>query len=263
MTMTVATMKTPYIGVTDFVSHDQVKQALECIPDAIGRRLHVGVMASYKTVSGIKTRTGWENIWPRNDALRSIFQPDPKVFNVLHYADFDEPSFTTADHVLKICKEAGPYLHGVQLDMAWPDVSLVEEIKQCFPDFEIILQIGNTALKRVSDSTSFLDEWVRPYTRYVDYFLIDASMGKGQPMSPSHILGCFKEMSDVVDPDSMTAAGGLGPRTYDLLHTILAWSNRVSCDAQGQLRSSGRATDPIEMSRVCDYIRGVCDFLRR
>jgi hypothetical protein len=260
--MTHMTMRTPYIGVTDFASHAQVKEALACLSEDVNRRLHVGVMASYKTVSGIKTATGWENIWPRGDALRSIFQPHPKVFNVLHYADYGETCLTTADHVMKICKEAGPYLQGIQLDMVWPEVYLVEEIKQAFPDFEIILQIGKNSLAQLSENAHFLDDWVRPYTEYVDYFLIDLSMGRGKPMSPPHVLSCLKEITDVVDTDRMSVAGGLGPETYNLLTEIFAWSESISCDAQGQMRTSGQSTDPIEMDRVCKYINGVCSLLR-
>ena len=110
----------PYIGVTDFVSYDQVLQAVACIPENMNRRLHVGVMMSYKTLHGIPTETGWEKIWPRDEVLRTIFQPHPKVFNVLHYADYGQPYVTTSEDLILACKEAGPHLQGLQLDMIWP-----------------------------------------------------------------------------------------------------------------------------------------------
>lgn len=253
--------KTPYIGVTDFSHYSQVREALENIPEKVNRRLHVGVMSSYKTVSGIKTQTGWEKIWPRGDILQGIFQPHPRVFNVLHYADFEVPSLTTVGHLVTICKEAGPHLHGLQLDMIWPSVHLIEEFRQIFPDTEVILQVSKLALKLLESTSKNLNEQVQMYSGVVDYFLIDSSMGRGEPMSPTYILDYVNEISLVVPPYRIAVGGGLGPSTYRLLDRIFSYSNLISCDAQGQMRSSGKATDPIEMSRVCAYLRGVSSLL--
>src|SRR5689334_5994763 len=113
----------PYIGVTDFASHDQVLQAVACVPEHVNRRLHVGVMMSYKTLNNIPTKTGWEYIWPDEKQMHEIFQPHPKVFNVLHYADYDQPYLTETADLIRGCHMAGPHLQGLQLDMIWPKAS--------------------------------------------------------------------------------------------------------------------------------------------
>lgn len=250
---------TPYFGVTDFASHAQIIQALACIPGKLERRLHVGVMASYKTVSGIKTKTGWENIWPRDEVLRSIFQPHPRVFNVFHYADFDSPSLTTVDLLTKICKEAGPHLHGLQLDMIWPSYGLLSEFRSRFPGVELIVQISRNAIEICNGDMKQIKQHVRRYRSLgVDYFLLDMSMGRGVPLDPMRTKSMIEDLMDITPLRSLVVAGGIGPETYfELLRPIFKWSNVISCDAQGKMRSSGKATDPIEMDRVCAYLRGV------
>lgn len=251
----------PYIGVTDFVSHDQVLQAVACIPEYINRRLHVGVMMSYKTLNGIPTDTGWEKIWPDEKGLHDIFQPHPRVFNVLHYADYADPDWTTTQHLVKAINKCGPYVQGLQLDMVWPVSSLIHEFKSQFPHVEVILQVGKKALGKMEDSKRSLDDRLRPYLDSVDYFLIDWGMGTGKPMHVPSILDYVSDASKLVSPDRIAVAGGIGPETFLPLERVFAYSKNLSTDMQGQMRSSGKATDPIEMDRVCESIRGICSLL--
>ena len=251
----------PYIGVTDFVSHEQVLQAVECIPESLNRRLHVGVMMSYKTLHGIPTETGWEGIWPRGDALHAIFQPHMRVFNVLHFADYGQPYLTTSDDLILACQEAGPHLRGLQLDMIWPQAQLIRDVKVELPHLEIILQLGKKALGQMEDSGGYLGIELTRYLDCVDYFLIDWGMGKGVPMDLRIVQGYLYDALRVLTQDRLAVAGGLGPMSYMVLEDIFKKYLNVSCDAQGQMRSTGKATDPIEMERVCGYVRGVCSLV--
>ncbi len=252
----------PYIGVTDFMTHEQVLQAVASMSGAVFRRLHVGHMMSYKTYHGIPTETGWENIWLRGEKLQELFQPHPKVFNVLHFADYGYPySLTDSSDLIGACKECGPYLQGLQLDMVWPRAGLISDVKSAFPHLEIILQLSKTSLQKLESSEGFFDLELERYSKYVDYFLIDWGMGKGQAMD-LEIVGSYLDIScEVLSQEKMAVAGGLGPDTYEVIREFLQKYPLVSCDAQGQMRSTGKATDPIEMKRVCSYIQGVCSLL--
>lgn len=262
--MTLVTNKgVPYIGVTDFTSYSQVVQAATCIPESAHRRLHVGVMMSYKTFHGIPTETGWEKIWPRGDTLRSIFQPHPKVFNVLHWADYGYPYCLTSSHDLILAaREAGEYLQGVQLDMLWPRAELIADLKSAMPHLEIIVQAGKKALLQMEDVGGHLDEALLPYVDKAEYILVDWGMGKGEPMSLPHVLGYLQSASQIFPVEKLAIAGGLGPNSYQVLQEVVELYPNISCDAQGQMRLSGKATDPIELDRVCGYIQGVCSFLK-
>lgn len=260
MTM-VSNKRMPYIGVTDFTSYDQVLQAVACIPDTVYRRLHVGLMMSYKTFHGIPTETGWEKIWLRGDALRAIFQSHQKIFNVLHWADYEQPCKTVSDDLIKACKEAGQHLQGLQLDMIWPQAQLIRDVKRELPNLEIILQLGKIALCEMEDAGDLLVDKLIPYLNSVDYFLIDWGMGKGEPMDTRMVQEYLANARTLLPDTKLVVAGGLGPTSYMVLHDFVRLYPQLSCDAQGQLRSSGKATDPIELDRVSGYVRGVCSLL--
>lgn len=262
MTLVVKNKGIPYIGVTDFVTHEQVIQAVSCIPDKVFRRLHVGHMMSYKTFHGIPTRTGWENIWLRGEALRALFQPNSRVFNVLHWADYDYPlCLTKSNDLVLACKEAGPYLQGLQLDMIWPRPALIKEFKKKLPDIEIILQIGRQALAYMEERLERLPDALVPYLRDVDYFLIDESGGEGKGMVVARTLQHLQEMLYVTTPEKLAVAGGIGPSTCEPLRDISGLSPLISSDMQGQMRSSGKSTDPIEMDRVCSTIKRISSLI--
>ncbi len=52
----------------------------------------------------------------------------------------------------------------------------------------------------------------------------------------------------------IVVAGGLGPYTVRLVEPLLAEFPNISIDAQGQLRESGNALDPIDWDRAETYI---------
>lgn len=255
----------PYIGVTDFTSRDQVEQVKKHIPNHINRRLHVGAMTSYKTQNYIPTSAGWEKIWLPSHALQQLFVDDDQVYNVIHYADYGHTDTSRAPttvfdlvHAWDMC---GPHVHAIQLDMVWPEESLIREFKHVVPTSQIILQVSSTALE-FSDPHVDWREVLGPYEQLVDYVLIDTGMGKGIVFDPSKALERVEGAIQVgFDPDRIVVAGGLGPDTYTNLKLILDIYPDVSCDAQGRLRSSHNSRDPLNLQRVEQYVAGVCSLL--
>jgi hypothetical protein len=59
-------MRIPYVGITDFTTFEQVKHMLTVfnknLEQGQSRRLHVGVMMSYKTLHGMETK--WTEAFP-------------------------------------------------------------------------------------------------------------------------------------------------------------------------------------------------------
>jgi hypothetical protein len=249
-------MKKPYIGVTDFKSLDQINQALTCIPPEANRRLHVGLMCSWKTINDVPTATGWENIWPTPEEIHSMFLRRHEVYNVIHYADYDDRS-NLVDLMRAVDRCGHNAVDAIQLDMKWPDPKLLSGLKAVYPHVEIIQQIGHTAISESPD-------WERDLAMYeglADYVLLDCGMGRGTPFNPQHMVEMVETALKHFGEDQIAVAGGLGPDTYMNLAPILKAYPNISCDAQGQLRTSLKATDPIEMDRVCAYISGVCSLI--
>lgn len=250
-------MTMPYIGVTDFTDRQQVSEAAACIPASTNRRLHVGAMMSYKTLNNIPTTTGWERIWLDQVGLHSLFIEDKSVFNVLHYADYDDK--TTLVDLIRAIQLAGPGVEGLQLDMKWPTPSLLSNFKSVFPHIKIIQQIGHLAIKESHD-------WERDLAAYeglVDYILLDCGMGKGVTFTSDYMLFLLSAALKYFDQDQVVVAGGLGPETYLNLKPVLELYPNVSCDAQGRLRHSRNAADPLDMVLVKKYITGVCSLIEK
>lgn len=200
--------QTPYIGVTDFASPEQVLQAVSCIPEHVNRRLHVGLMTSYKVQRGIPTEMGWEKIWPNKEQIHEIFQSHPKVFNVMHYADYSNPNQTAAVDIYEAIRLGGEYIHGVQLDMVWPSVRILDLVKNKYPNISIILQVGKNALYQVEQqSKKGLLEQLSRYGKFADYFLLDFSMGRGEPLDSEKTLGYLERITDVFPEERLAVAG--------------------------------------------------------
>lgn len=248
-------MNKPYIGVTDFTTHEQVLEVRQYIPE--GRRLHVGAMISYKTLHGIPTSKGWEKIWLKDRELKMLFARHPKVFNVIHYADYDDK--TTLVDLTMVLQAAGSDVEAIQLDMKWPVPSLLSDLKAIAPHIKIIQQIGHTA---ILESGTTWDRDLAAYEGIADYVLMDCGMGKGIPFSVSHMLELVRVASLYFDEDQIAVAGGLGPDTYMNLQPIIQKYPKISCDAQGRLRASGSAVDPLDMDRVIAYVKGVASLVK-
>jgi hypothetical protein len=84
-------MGIPYIGITDFMTYEQVEHMLEVfnkhlhLSNQQNRRLHVGVMMNYETLHRLPTK--WSKAFPVNESIASIFQSS-ETMNCLHYADY-------------------------------------------------------------------------------------------------------------------------------------------------------------------------------
>lgn len=245
----------PYIGVTDFTTRAEVELIKAMIPESANRRLHVGAMMSYKTLSRIPTATGWEKIWLNAQGLHALFKPDPEVFNVLHYADYED--LTDLSHLTAATLMCGQGLQGLQLDMKWPLPSMLSQYKAINGHIKLIVQIGSTAMAESSD-------WERDLAAYegiADYILLDSGMGRGKTFDPSLMLHNVAIAMKYFDQDQIAVAGGLGPETFLNLKPIVELYPEISCDAQGRLRPSGNAKDPLDFNLVEQYITGICSIL--
>jgi hypothetical protein len=250
-----------YIGITDFTSPDQVRQILRVPFDRgyelkIAHALGVGVMMSYKTLNDIPTK--WSAAFPPKDSIAEIFIKDEDVFNVLHYADYD--GLTTTRDIESAITFGGENMHALQLDMPWPSVKMVASVKYN-TDFryKIILQIGARAMEEVGNSPS---EVVRRLLEYdidsgVDYVLLDKSGGQGKGMDAQLLLEYYRAIREKFSKDKLgiVVAGGLGPTSVGLMQPFrdAHLTLDISCDAQGKLRPSGNALDPIDWPMAEEY----------
>jgi hypothetical protein len=244
-----------YIGICDFPSGEQALKTAEffqklCADHRLNSKLMVGVMMSFKTLTD--TPSKWATAWPKKEDVADIFVDHPAVLNTLHYADYD--CNTSVWHLFEAAKFGGPRLHAIQLDMIWPPDVIVKGLKRKFPDLEVVLQINTKALEAVENNPNTLVEWLKKYNGVLNYVLLDKSHGRGVGMDAQGLLPFVRAISDHLPNLQIGVAGGLGPYTMDLLFPITIEFQNVNIDAQGRLRPSGSALDPIDWEMAHEYL---------
>lgn len=244
-----------YIGICDFPSREQALKTAEffqklCAERNLNRKLMVGVMMSFKTLTGQPSKR--TAAWPKNEEVAEIFVDHPAVLNTLHYADYT--CNTSVWHLLEAAKFGGPRLQAIQLDMIWPPDVIVKGLRRKFPNLQVVLQINTMALEAVGNDPAILVEWLRKYGNLLDYVLLDKSHGEGKEMKAHELLPFVIAISNHLPNLQVGVAGGLGPSTMDLVLPIVYEFPHVSIDAQGKLRPSGSALDPIDWGMAHEYL---------
>lgn len=266
----------PYIGITDFTSMDNVQAMLNIFVDVFHskkpRDLMIGTMMSYKTLNGLVSK--WSRVFPRQEDFYNIYptRQEP-LLNTLHYADYDGVTeigdLATA---IMIANHRGPFSPGaidaLQLDMIWPSTHLIKEavllanslmsestkIDGDLENLKIILQIGRKATEQLDNSPQKVASRIKQYAGAIHCVLFDMSGGLGKEMNPQLLLSYLTETKNICPDISLAVAGGLGPNTMDIILPILEEFPGISIDAQGKLRPSGNALDPIDWNLAGKYI---------
>ncbi len=243
----------PYIGITDFTIFSEVSKMLEFFIEnrkySSDLMLHVGVMMSYKTLNGIHSQ--WSSVFPQKEKIRKIFaKPCKDIYYCLHYADYNND--TKPDDIKKAISFAGEYVNAIQFDMVWPTPNIIEIAKGF--NIETILQVGSVAFDAVHNKPEIMINKLRGYEGLIDRVLLDKSMGRGIRMDPDFLIMFASEIKRELSNVGLVFAGGLGPGTVNLIEPIYANFPEMSIDAQGKLRSSGDARDPIDWGIARRYI---------
>jgi len=245
----------PYIGITDFMEFAEVERMHKVfkrhLPQGSQHKLHVGVMTSFKVMNGLPTK--WEKAFPKINAITDIFSSD-EVYNCLHYVDYaGQPDF--ANTLAKVIELGGIGIHAVQLDMIWPNpAEIMDGVHRSRKNIEVILQIGEKAFIEIEDDPDELAERLDDYKSVIHRVLLDKSMGKGKGMDAEWLLPFAHTIKKRFPEMGIGAAGGLGPETTHLVELLVEEFPDLSIDAQGKLRPSGSALDPIDWSMAEQYL---------
>jgi len=255
-------MRIPYIGITDFMSFEQVERMLAVFKANLepgqNRRLHVGVMMSHKTLHGIETK--WARAFPPKEVISHIFG-SAETMNCLHYADYD--AIDVFQSLGRAIEFGGEGINALQLDMVWPDPKHVAAAVQgSGKKLEVVLQVGKNAIEQANDDPQEVVKRLRGYEGVAQYVLLDKSMGRGLGMDAVGLIPFAHAIKEVFPDLGIVAAGGLGPESIGLVEPMLMDFPDVSIDAQGKLRPSGSALDPIDWDMAETYLTKALKLLR-
>ena len=246
----------PYIGITDFMTRNQALEMLAfyqtLITSKIPHKLMVGVMMSYKTLHKLETK--WTNAFPKSADVMRIFADHPLAFNTLHYADY------TNTDVFNSLSQAifygGVNINALQLDMVWPEPADVADAVHAASGkcISVILQVGKNAMADANDNPREVVRKLEDYTDVIDGVLFDKSMGQGKPMDTAVLMEYVIAVYEHLPKLRVAVAGGLGASTMEVAEPLISHFPDISIDAQGRLRPSGSALDPIDWELAKKYL---------
>ncbi len=178
---------------------------------------------------------------------------DATLFNVLHYVDFKNRDI--CDNLTKAIKLGGDRLDALQLDMCLPDPEIIKRLRDRNPHLLIILQVNSKMIQDVGDTPKDVVRILQTYGHGIDGILLDKSLGRGIPLAASELLPYAHAVKEECPDLGLIIAGGLGPDTMGLAEPFLGEFPNISFDAQGRLRPSHNALDPISWYMAANYLR--------
>lgn len=240
-------MNHPYIGVTGFMNPNEV---LEVLTGArmLKRLIMIGVLVSQKTLAGKTNR--WPNRYPPPHKIAEIFPASDRTLNLIHY-NTDSPD-SLKDQVNELIKVSGPNCHGLQLNVAWPPLWQIRQIKVDHPNLAIVLQIGNRAIDQVGHQPESIVDRVCRYTGYIDYVLVDPSGGYGQFFDLEQVKEILLALQVACTNIGLGLAGGLSmENVVNNLRPLSILLPNLSIDAEGRLRDKN---DHLDCSQAIGYL---------
>lgn len=227
-------MGKPYIGVTGFTDFGQQALPLSLMKGT-NHLLMVGVLASLKTLRREAGRN--EKRFPSLEMIGSIFYDDPLALNLIHY-NTSEPS-SLAGQIAVLRGWVGECCHGIQLNVRWPDLKELREIRRQWPKARIVLQCGAGALGELQYNPVDICHRLTFYTQegVIDDVLIDPSGGRGQLLDLTLVEPLVRKLYDDHFPIGVGIAGGLTATTVNNLDPLVKQYPDLSIDAEGGLRT--------------------------
>jgi phosphoribosylanthranilate isomerase len=235
----------PYIGVTGFMSSEEVSAVLQGLPTKSPRKLMVGVLASSKTIQRIPNK--WPNRYPNPEDIAGIFVRHPAVLNLVHF--HTKESERLLEQMVEVTELGGENFHGFQLNLKWPNPRTIEDYKERYPEKVLVLQCGGGALVEVGENPQSLADAAKMYEGVCEYLLIDPSGGHGTPFDSAKGLAFLQALNSSIRGMLFGIAGGLSPETLDLLEPIAEAFPGTSIDAEGRLRDYNDYLDVAKAKR--------------
>ncbi len=280
----------PYIGITGFTEHAQVRRMQAAFVAAggpgLGFRLGVGVMTGRRLRTG--EWTSFRAVWPNPTAIPKIFAPLPgersddpaRPFRVLHYVDYDNDGVARRDlvrHLTGAIRDASPGIDALQLDMVWPDPEVLAEVRKAHPEVPLILHVSRLAMERLrvrEDMAECGDDLARllhaldqyqPIPSNLAAVLLDRGECRNRPLDDYALADEARFLREHVPELGIVVGGALGPDTIEILNPFFrrhpglqVASERplhFSIDSQRDLHIKRDLLFPIDWDRAAAYLR--------
>jgi len=240
-------MERPYVGITGFMSGDEVTIVLGAMPK-LRHALMVGVLASDKTLNGMPS--DYPNRYPKIQDIAAIFVDDPRVLNLVHY----HAKYLDAleRQLEEIVAHGGPHLHGIQLNLDEPPLRLLQAFKVRHPDQKLVIQANHSMFRRADYSPQRLARKAAAYASVAEYLMFDLSGGNGMQCSSDMLRNFVVAMKAEKVPMQLGISGGFGVYTLHTVKQLLREYPDLSIDAERRLRTDD---DHLDTDLAVEYLQ--------
>lgn len=247
----------PYIGITGFMSRDEMDAMLALLPENCRHMLMVGVLANQRTIRGEPQKRPNRN--PKKEDIEKIFPP-PSIWpasgnrttlNLVHYNTKDGSNLADQLSLMML-----PHCDGFQLNIKWPSKWELIYFLDCYSS-DIVLQIGGRAAGMFESSPKELAKKVSDeYYGLINYVLLDMSGGFGKPLIADALRPHLEAIRDLWPELGLGIAGGLSAETLHLVEPLIRDFPDISIDAEGLLRD---ADDRLDLEKAKAYLLGALE----
>ena len=225
-------MKKPYIGITGFVTKEEVAEILKLMPHSSKRLLMVGVLASWNTMYENKV----SGRYPSIKNISEIFIKHPLTLNLIHYDTTNTD--TLCDQLISLTVYGGKNLNGFQLNITWPPIDQLKEYRSVYHNNIIVLVITPQAFEDARRSPRLLLSRIKDYKGLIDYVLLDRSGGCGISLDTIFMREYLHVLYAKDLGMGFSIAGGLSEDTLYLIEPLVKEYPGLSFDAEDKLRNS-------------------------
>lgn len=240
----------PYIGITGFMTKEEVMDVLKEAPLMTNRLVMIGVLMSFKGLLGIQNNQ--LNRYPKVSRIADIF-PDNDYHNTLNLIHYQTKEMDTIVRQLNlVTKFGGENMHGFQLNIAWPSPIDLTVYRKEYPEKIIVLQIGEQAFKEANYLPEKLVRKIAEYEGIADYILLDQSGGRGKPFNLNYMRSCLFSIREKNIGIGLGVAGGLNPTSLNILRPLVKEFPDLSIDAEDGIRDEN---DCLDLHLTREYIQ--------
>jgi hypothetical protein len=253
----------PYIGVTGFTKVEDVRKAstfyrYEALLHDDSRLFMIGVVVTYKSLRGIPMKEKWAKQTPSPENISSLFLPGNRTLNLVHFSTEKEsiPAEVLTD-MRRAISLGGEHCHGIQINMDWPSVSMLEGLKESSGYPRVVLQISRAAAAMMGDDPKKILNEIEKYVGLIDDVLFDPSGGEGTSLDPKRARVLLVEGYMRGYDLGYGVAGGLGPHSLDLVDKLITEFPKMSIDSQGKQRNESNELDPERVKKYLERSLGM------
>lgn len=249
-------MKQQYIGITGFMTIDEIKCVQNMVADMDDIKVMIGILASEKTLKGLDNK--YPHRYPKVESIKDLLVADEKFLNIIHYST-DHPKLL-GEQLEELAKLGGRRLDGFQLNVAWPDPEIIKKFHSVHPGKILILQVGIRAIEECGNAPKKVcQKIIDEYLGLVDYILLDPSGGLGKRIKSDGMMQFLHLFDEMQHNIGLVIAGGLCSKTFGFITPIVKRFPCISIDAEARLRDKDDHLDLAEVEKYLKTARDIFD----